>query len=419
MVDKKKSIPKKKIVADKITEQGNSKLNYFEIFLLIASFSLFVLLFVLLKELVSPLLVFVAIIILLLPLRKYIYLKNILIFTVCLFVFWLFYNLSGILFPFIFSIIFAYLFNPLVIKFENSGNPRWLSSLSIVLVFLFLIIVSVILILPIVISQIDYLISTLAPIVDNFTNPITSGKYDSWLESYGINSIELNKLIKEKFNFYIEDLITISLKGTSSLILGFVSLITSLLNLLIIPILIFYFLKDFNLILDSTKKIFNHKQLNIVSEIFSRVDSILKEYLRGTTLISIIDGILVSIFFWIIGVQYSVLLGICSAILYFAPYAGFLILLLLVSLITSLTPGTNYIDLMFSFSFLVTLHSIENYILVPKIIGKHIGLHPILIILSLFIFGYLFGFFGLLFAIPFTALLVLLISDWEIIFGKE
>lgn len=400
-------------------ENGNSKIQLFEIFLLIIGGALFIFLFMLLKEFISPILIYISILVILYPLRNYIVVKNILLLSTGLILLWTIYLLGNTLFPFFIALAFAYIFSPIVTKLELKRIPRWLSSMVTVSVLLIFIVVSVIVITPIALVQFQSLLNSLNKVVSQFTDPLISGNYDQLINGIGINPEEFNRLIKEKFNLYLEDIVSLSLKGALSLVSGFAGILTSLLNIILIPLLIFYLLKDFILFKNKIKKMIPPKNRGLIISIYSRVDKILSQYLRGTAIIAILDGLLVTAFFWFIGVQYSVVLGVSSAILYFIPYVGFLIMIGITSIIISLNPTSFSAEIILALSFLLTLHTIENFIIAPQIFKKQIGLHPVLVILSLFIFGYLFGFIGLIFAIPITALLVLFLKEWEESHGDE
>ncbi len=400
-------------------ENGNSKIQLFEIFFLVIGGALFIFLFMLLKEFISPILIYISILVILYPLRKYLVVKNILLLSTGLILLWTVYLLGSTLFPFFIALAFAYIFSPIVTKLELKRIPRWLSSMVTVSVLLIIIVVSIIVITPIALVQFQSLLNSLNKVVSQFTDPLISGNYDQLINGIGINPEEFNRLIKEKFNLYLEDIVSLSLKGALSLVSGFAGILTSLLNIILIPLLIFYLLKDFILFKDKIKKMIPPKNRGLIISIYSRVDKILSQYLRGTAIIAILDGLLVTAFFWFIGVQYSVVLGVSSAILYFIPYVGFLIMIGITSIIISLNPTSFSTEIILALSFLLTLHTIENFIIAPQIFKKQIGLHPVLVILSLFIFGYLFGFFGLIFAIPITALLVSFLKEWEESHGDE
>lgn len=146
---------------------------------------------------------------------------------------------------------------------------------------------------------------------------------------------------------------------------------------------------------------------------YHRVDEILGRYIRGTTIIAIIDAIMVSIGFWIIGIQYPLVLGILSGLMFFIPYFGFLTILSVSAFVASLSMGAIALPVITTVSYLAVLHIIEVYVLTPKLIGGKIGLHPVLLILSLFVFGYFLGFIGLLIAIPAAAVLIVSVKEWE------
>jgi predicted PurR-regulated permease PerM len=134
-------------------------------------------------------------------------------------------------------------------------------------------------------------------------------------------------------------------------------------------------------------------------------------YLRGAITVALINGVLVSIFLTIIGVRYSILLGAISGLLDLIPYFGLLISLTL-STIVALLGSTPGVQVPFTIITYIGLNILETSFLAPKIIGSKIGLHPAVLILSLLIFSYFFGYIGLLIALPTVSILLMFCKDW-------
>jgi len=106
-------------------------------------------------------------------------------------------------------------------------------------------------------------------------------------------------------------------------------------------------------------------------------------------------------------------LGVLSGFLFFIPYFGFITMLIISTVVATLNPMMTMYYVGSAVGYLLTLHIIENFILSPRIIGKKIGLHPIVLLLSIFLFGYLFGFIGLLIAIPAAGSMIVIAKDWD------
>ena len=306
---------------------------------------------------------------------------------------------SKILLPFFVGAFVAYLLNPLLGFIESKKINRNLATLLILISFFGFILIFSLSVLPIIIQQtIDFL--------ERFPNLVKQ------MESY---LFKISKILDN--NFYNFDHVNILKDFHDSLGLILKTLISKLffssvaiMNLfsliIITPIVSWYFLKDWNKIKVFINKNIPKKYQNNVKNNFNEIDVILSSFIRGQVLVSIILGIYYFSAFYIVGVEYSIFLGIFSGIFSLIPYFGILISFIL-STYVGILQFTDiyyvlYIILIFLISFLF-----EGYFLSPKIIGEKLGLHPLAILYSVFIFGSLLGFIGIFFAIPFASIIFL------------
>ncbi len=306
---------------------------------------------------------------------------------------------SKILLPFFVGAFVAYLLNPLLGFIESKKINRNLATLLILISFFGFILIFSLSVLPIIIQQtIDFL--------ERFPNLVKQ------MESY---LFKISKILNN--NFYNFDHVNILKDFHDSLGLILKTLISKLffssvaiMNLfsfiIITPIVSWYFLKDWNKIKVFINKNIPKKYQNNVKNNFNEIDVILSSFIRGQVLVSIILGIYYFSAFYIVGVEYSIFLGIFSGIFSLIPYFGILISFIL-STYVGILQFTDiyyvlYIILIFLISFLF-----EGYFLSPKIIGEKLGLHPLAILYSVFIFGSLLGFIGIFFAIPFASIIFL------------
>ncbi len=185
-----------------------------------------------------------------------------------------------------------------------------------------------------------------------------------------------------------------------------------MLNLVLVPFLSFYILKDFELIKYRVKMLFPRKHRQRVSEIYAIVDQDTRKLFRGALTIAFINSIVITSLMSIWGVKYPLVIGLISGTLDMIPYFGIIIstsVAVLISLFGD-NPGFQVVMVLISF---LGMNLTETAILYPKIIGSKIGVHPVLLILALLIFGYFMGFLGLLIAVPTTAILIALRKYYE------
>ncbi|MFA6540212.1 MAG: AI-2E family transporter [Bacteroidota bacterium] len=385
----------------------------FDVAVVIAAFVLLILMLYSIQSLLSPFLIFGSIIFLLYPLRANPVSKNLMGLTSLLFILWLLHTLQGILAPFVLSLFMAYLLHPLVTKVERVGVPRWTSALFIILCFVALIIILLLVGLPHIIAQFEGILQAITVISSQFIEWVLNGQYIKILSKYGISSTQLREMLTTTIAPRVEVVLNGILHGTFGLVSGLQGIVAGIVNIVIVPFLTFYMLKDFPLVRLRIKLMIPRNRREQSVKFYHRVDEILGRYIRGTTIIAIVDAICVTIGMSIIGISYPIVLGILSGLLFFIPYVGFLTILSVTAFVASLSMGTIPYPVISSLSFLGVLHIVENYVVTPKVIGGKIGLHPVVLILSLFIFGYFLGFIGLLIAIPAAAIIIVSVKEWE------
>ncbi|MFA6456412.1 MAG: AI-2E family transporter [Bacteroidota bacterium] len=373
-----------------------------------------------LESLISPFLIFATIIFLLYPLRENTIAKNVMILSSVLFLLWFFTTIDEILSPFILSLFLAYLLHPIVTKLETAWKiPRWTSAVFIICVSIALVIVLLVLGLPHIIGQFEGILQAIGTISTQFVEWVLDGRFIKAIQKYGISVEQLRNMLTNTIAPRVEDILKGILKGTFGIVSGLQVLVSGIVNIIIIPFLTFFLLKDFPIVRNRIKMMIPRKRREQSVVFYHRVDQILGRYIRGTTIIAIIDSIVVSMGLWIIGIQYPLVLGILSGFLFFVPYFGFITILSVSAFVASMSMGTMSLPVISTVSFLGVLHVIENYIITPRVIGDKIGLHPVLLILSLFLFGYFLGFIGLLIAIPAAAIIIVSVKEWEMDRRKE
>jgi predicted PurR-regulated permease PerM len=150
-----------------------------------------------------------------------------------------------------------------------------------------------------------------------------------------------------------------------------------------------------------------------VSQVAGRVDGILGRYFRGAVIVAVIQGTISGTVLWIAGVDYALVLGIMTGVLNFIPYLGLVVSLIVASLVATISGGAVATKVIVVVVLYLSQKLLEATVLGPRIIGGQVGLHPVLLILCLLVFGALFGFVGLLIAVPVTALIVVFVREWR------
>jgi predicted PurR-regulated permease PerM len=384
-----------------------------EVVLLAGSVLLLLMLFYTIHSILSPFLALGAILFILFPLRHHSLARNVMWLAIVVFALWFMNSVSNILTPFIIALIFAYILNPVVDLFQEWKIPRWISSLVIILLFISGITLILFFIIPIAFRQLEGAIETFSQMTADYQNTIWSSKFVKILESYGVSVDELRSSIAKQLTPRFEDIIRTLVNFVGQLMSRITDFITQIFYIILIPVLTFYFLTDFPKITHRFKMLFPSRTRDRVEEYMRRADDLIGHYLRGALLVAVMEGIIIGIVFSIAGIKYAFLLGLLACVFDLIPYFGLIAILIISVVLALLSDPPVFMKFSIAIVSISLLHMAEVTFLSPKIIGSKVGLHPLLIILSLLVFMYFLGFVGLLIAVPTTALIILFVRDWE------
>ncbi|RPI03357.1 MAG: AI-2E family transporter [Ignavibacteriae bacterium] len=384
-----------------------------EIVLLVGGVLLLMVLIYTIHEILSPFLALGAIIFILFPLRRYVLARNIMWLAIVLFSLWFLNAIATILAPFVVSMIFAYMLNPVVDLFESWKIPRWVTSLVLILLFITSFTLFLFFVLPIALTQFEGVLDTVSRLVNDYRDTIWDSHLIKILERYGISVNELRNTFSNQLTPRFEDILKTVLKGLGSLMTSISGFITQIFYIVLVPFLTFYFLTDFPKIGHRFLLLFPRRNRDQVEDYLRRGDDLIGHYLRGALTVAFLQGIIVAILFTIVGIKYALLLGLLACVFDLVPYFGLVAIMALSAVIALFSDPPVLTKLSIAVVSIAVLHMTEITFLSPKIIGSKVGLHPLLIILSLLIFMYFLGFVGLLIAVPTTALTILFIRDWE------
>jgi predicted PurR-regulated permease PerM len=388
-------------------------INTVEAIIFSAGIVLFLFLIYTIRIIASPFIVLGAILFLLYPLRSNVMARNIMWLSVMLFSLWFLYSMVGALAPFAVAMLFAYLLHPMITKVETWGIPRWASSLVIILCGIAVLIVVVVLVLPIAFAQFSGILEAASRITNDFANWMFSNRMEVSLRKYGISTQQLRDMLTTSFAPRLEVIMKGLLEGTFGLVSGLSTVITRIVNMVIIPFLSFYVLKDFPIIRHQVRMLLPRSKRERASEYYARIDELLGRYIRGAITVAAINAVLVTILFSVFGIQYPLVLGIVAGVLDLIPYFGLIIMLVLSVIVASFSASLVAGHMILAASTIGALHIFEAAVLSPKIIGSKVGIHPVLLILSLLVFSFFLGFIGLLIAVPTTAIIIMFVREWE------
>jgi len=365
------------------------------------------------NSVLSPFVFAGALIFLLYPIRHTPVAGRMLRLTVILFVFWFFYSILPLLTPFIIAFLLAYMLDPLITRLEQRRVPRWASSLVVVLLLIGIVVGAMIFIMPVVIQQFEGIIDAVTRIVNDFAEKVKSGEIFTALSRFGIPVERSQEFISTQISPRLESILKTLFEGIFGFVSGFSTVVLQLVNIVIIPFLLFYILKDLPTFLKWCTSILPPSRRENLLDLGRRVDVLIGRYLRGAVLVAIIQGIISGVALWIIGVNYALVLGIMTGLLDLIPYVGLLTSLIVSSIVAIFSGGAVVSKVAAIVVVFLSQKLLEATVLGPKIIGSQVGLHPVLLILCLLVFGFFLGFVGMLIAVPATALIIVGFKEWE------
>jgi len=260
------------------------------------------------------------------------------------------------------------------------------------------------------------LLLVLAPLVHNEFSllakrlpELAAGLYAQlapWLdEKFGIQLHLDLASIKQLVADNLDSAQAVSLKVLAGLKAGGTLLVAILINLVLIPVVMFYLLRDWSRIVSRLDDLTPRRWLAKVRTMAIEIDNVLGEFLRGQLSVMTVLAIYYAIGLTLAGLQFALPIGILTGLLVFIPYVGFGLGLILGVLAALLQwngwPGFAAVLAVYGIGQLL-----EGYVLIPWLVGDRIGLHPLVVIFALLAFGQLFGFAGVLLALPVSAALL-------------
>ncbi|HMT37375.1 MAG TPA: AI-2E family transporter [Thermomonas sp.] len=320
--------------------------------------------------------------------------------AVALGVLWLLWLLAPVLSPFALAALLGWLGDPLVDRLERARFKR---NTAVILVFSamsLLLLVAAVILVPMLEQQIVTLVHSLPGYRDWFVGTAlpwverrTGLEILSWLDPE-----RLFTLIREHWE---------RAGGIAATVLGYVSrsgfaLLGLLANIVLLPVLTFFFLRDWDLLVARVGLLVPRDHADTVRTLARESDAVLGGFLRGQFLVMLILGVLYAIGLWGVGLDLGILIGIVAGLLTFVPYLGPASIVVFGGIAAMVQFG-DWQHLAGVAVVFTVGQIIESYWLTPKLVGDRIGLHPMAVIFAVTAGGTLFGFLGMLLALPVAA----------------
>lgn len=316
----------------------------------------------------------------------------------------LLYLIAPILTPFVLGALLAYLGDPLVDRLEKFKITR---TLAVVIVFfiLFLFLIAVfVLVIPVLETQLKTFIQRLPDFLDWAIKQIQP--YLKQDLDVDISVLEIDRL-KSMIGSHWEQaggIIRTLIKGVSQ---SGMLVFAWLANIALTPVITFYMLRDWDTFMAYIRDLLPRSAEPTIATVAKESDEVLGAFLRGQLLVMLGLGTIYSFGLWLVGVEFALLIGLLAGFLSFVPYLGFVIGVLVAGLAV-MFQTQDIVDLVLVLLVFGIAQVIEGTILTPLLVGERIGLHPVTVIFAVLAGGQLFGFFGVLLALPVAAIIAVI-----------
>jgi predicted PurR-regulated permease PerM len=307
--------------------------------------------------------------------------------------------LSPILLPFVVGMAVAYVLDPLANRLTKRGMSRLVAALLILGGFVLALALLLLLIAPVLTRQFSGFIDNAPGYVQRLQDLVSNPSYP-WLKRIvGDNLVGAGKsagdIMNQAMGYLSAVLASVWAKGRA---------LISIFSLVVVtPVVAFYLICDWDRMLDGVDRLIPLPQRDTVRVLGREIDATISAYVRGQSGVCLILGSYYAVGLTLAGLSFGLLIGVISGLISFIPYVGSLTALLL-----SLAVGTaqffpDWTRILIIVGVVLFGQFLEGNVLSPKLVGRSVGLHPVWLMFALFAFGYLFGFVGLLLAVPLAA----------------
>lgn len=309
------------------------------------------------------------------------------------------YLFSSILLPFIAGMAVAYFLDPVADRLERLGLSRLMATIVILIAFVVVFALALMILIPVLINQFNDFAQGLPGYITQLQQFIAKSQdslFPEWLRSQaGAIKDNLSGLLTEGMGFIGS--VFAQLWNSGKAIVDVISL------LIVTPVVAFYILLDWDRMIAKVDAWIPRDYLSDVRQIASEIDAAVAGFIRGQGSLCLILGIYYAVGLSLLGLNFGLLIGLFAGMISFIPYVGSMVGLILAIGVAIVQFWPDYIWIGLVLAVFFSGQFLEGNILQPKLVGSSVGLHPVWLMFALFAFGALFGFVGLLVAVPAAA----------------
>ena len=329
----------------------------------------------------------------------------------------LLWGLGDVLVPFILGGAIAYLLDPIADKLEAWGLSRTMATVTITLSSILIFVLLFLLVVPTLIGQLGQLISQIGEIIENLPQIWETIKV--WLEGRFPNMDVQGDFLQEQLTSLGNAIQSRGGDLVTALLTSAQGIINVIVLVVIVPVVTFYMLMDWDRMIAQIDEILPLDHRETVRKLASEIDRTLASFIRGQGTVCLILGTYYAVALMFAGLNFGLIVGFIAGLISFIPYVGALVggvLAIGLALFqwwsgtdvvdgVTVETGINWLRIGIVAAIFGLGQFLEGNILTPKLVGSSIGLHPVWLILALSVFGSLFGFVGMLVAVPVAAVI--------------
>ena len=296
--------------------------------------------------------------------------------------------------PFVLGAAIAYFLDPIADRIEAMGFSRAIAVTVITLVGVMIFVVMALLVVPTLIQQSINLVNTAPRLFDDFQTFLTE-RFPSIIDEDSTlrqSLISVGETIRDRGGQLLESVLTSA-----------ASLINVAVLLVIVPVVAFYLLYDWDRMVAQVDRLLPRDHAPTIRELAQRIDHTLASFIRGMGTVCLVLGTYYAVALMLVGLQFGLVVGAFAGLITFIPYVGALLGGILAIGLALFQFWGDWVSIGLVAAIFVAGQVIEGNILTPKLVGSSVGLHPVWLIFALTVFGALFGFVGMLVAVPVAA----------------
>ncbi len=318
---------------------------------------------------------------------------------------WLLYLLAPVLTPFLIAALLSYLGDPLVDRLEAKKLSRTVGVLIVFSLLLLMGLVLLLVLVPMLQNQILILIDKI-PLALQWMNEALLPRLS---ESFGVDIQGIDpELIRKAISGHWQQVGNVlgqlvkTISSSGQVLIGWLVTIT------LIPVVSFYLLRDWDHMVAHIRDLLPRNREPTIAKLSRECDAVLAEFMRGQLLVMLALSSIYILGLWIVGLDLALLIGMLAGLVSFVPYLGFVVGIVVAGF-AAVMQFHDVIHVVYVAMVFGVGQALEGMVLSPLLVGDRIGLHPVAVIFAVMAGGQLFGFFGVLLALPVAAVIVVLL----------